>query len=174
MYRLLALALVLSACGSGTPAPDAPSPDAPTPAAATPEASGVAGSGQAAPADPQPAAPVVSAEEAGEESEPLVDSDPADQRFQLTVANSTGLTVVAFHLAACGESEGNDWATMREWTYDYLEAPIPPGGEAQIELSNALGDGCFMTLPVWEDGTEIPEKVETRGTSYVQNLTFGG
>ncbi len=75
--------------------------------------------------------------------------------YTLTVVNATGMTITAFHMVACGESEGNDWSMMREWTYNYIEAPLAPGAEAAIETSAE----CLVTLPVWEDGTEIQEKV---------------
>ena len=81
------------------------------------------------------------------------------------------MTVTHYHMVACGESEGEDWDDMRSWTYDYLPSAIPPGGQVSFEVSPGLADGCYVVLPVYDDGPEISEKVWLDGdTEHVINI----
>ena len=80
------------------------------------------------------------------------------------------MTVFYLYIAGCNESEGNDWAEMADWAYDYLEEGVlPPGETATVELV----DGCYNILPVYEDETAILEKIEVEGDTTVP-LVFGG
>ncbi|OZC02340.1 hypothetical protein [Rubricoccus marinus] len=158
MSRLfLALALLsLGACASDE-APDPVTPEAAaapelaatTDVAAMPEAE--APTEELALTDATPPTPEVA-------SPP--DSDAAASGgATITFANDTGMAITALHLVACGENEGEDWSTMREWAYDYIEAPLAPGATVEVEISAE----CLMALPVWEDGTEVMEKILVEG-----------
>lgn len=153
---LAALALGLSACASDSPADDAvvPAPDA-------------ADLAETAADTPEPdAEPLAEADETEPAEAPTpdavseTDATPAPEAGgtggnTLTVINDTGMTIEKFHMVNCDENEGEDWDLMQEWAYDYLTAPLAPGAQAEIEIAAS----CLVTLPVWEDGTAVREKV---------------
>ena len=71
------------------------------------------------------------------------DPDPAT----VTFSNGTGMAITAIHMARCGESEGNDWADMASWTYDYLDdGPLAPDASTEVQIV----EGCFVVLPIYE------------------------
>ncbi|MEL6614514.1 MAG: hypothetical protein AAFQ43_02180 [Bacteroidota bacterium] len=159
MHRLcIALALVLGACSSE----DAP-PPADLGATSDAEQADLAPDSALTDAAPDtvPSAPVADA--SGETADPDLPETPeagADEGpAVITFVNDTGMSIEALHMVGCTETEGNDIETMREWTYNYIDAPIAPGASADVEI----GADCLLTLPVWEDGTEVMEKVLVEG-----------
>ena len=100
----------------------------------------------------------------------LAPSAPVPDAGLVTFHNDTGMTVMYLHIAGCGESEGADWSEMDEWATDYLGMDVLPAGDS---FQTVLQSGCYVMLPVYEDGTRLMERFQVRGGATVVSLTLG-
>ena len=96
-------------------------------------------------------------------------ADASPEAPRVTFTNDTGMTVIYLHIAGCGESEGEPWSEMADWATDYLGSEVLPSGASHAV---SLARGCYVMLPIYEDGTEAMERIEVRGAQTVW-LTLG-